>query len=182
MNVKYVHKVSLITEFCYSKSIFVCLMFVFVIIRKIWIKCYICTKWYILEVLVQFRKLDWKINCDFQIIRKWITNIVQRFRKTFRIPAILRHNHHMRWQITFSKPLIIFLYTCLYLLYFLYLNYLHLVFIIIIIFIFVDFYFVVDLLTLHFCCWLLFSVIFAGWPSTFIFQQLLAASVSTPAS
>ena len=89
-------------------------------------------KWYILEVLVQFRKLDWKINCDFQIIRKWITDIVRRFRKTFRIPAILpanhhlwRHNHHLRWPNSFLNLYFIFLYTSFDLLYFLFLfNYL----------------------------------------------------------
>ena len=117
--------------------------------------------------------MDWKIYCDFQIIRKWITDIVRRFRKMFRIPAILpanhhkwRHNHHLRWPNSFSKPLFIFLYTCLYLLYFLYLNYLYLVFIIIISFNYVycllTFIFV-DFLMFMLTSWLVIVVDFYFW-------------------
>ena len=124
------------------------------IIRKIRIKCYICTKWYILEVLVQFQKLDWKINCNFQIIREWITDIVRRFRKTFRIPAILpanhhkwRHNHHMRWPNSFLN-----LYLISFILVFIYyiLLYLIIYLVIIIIIIWLILFLLIKLLTFIF--------------------------------
>jgi hypothetical protein len=142
-----------------------------VIIRKIWINCSNCTKWYILEILVQFRKLYWKINCEFQIIRKWITDIVRRFRKTFRIPAILpanhhkwRHNHHLRWPNSFSKPLFIFLYTYFYLLYFvvfkLFVFSIYYYYFICIIF--VDFTFLFCFVDFYFC-WLSYICLIFGW-------------------
>jgi hypothetical protein len=163
------------------------------IIRKIWINCSNCTKWYILEVLVQFRKLDWKINCDFQIIRKWITDIVWRFRKTFRIPAIIpanhhkwRHNHHLRWPNSFLNlhlfsSILVFIF-CIFSIY--------LVFIIIILLVFVIVDFLFLLLTFDFLCfvWLSFSVIFDRFsvdmflqpPSaSFLFQKLLQPYLSS---
>ena len=63
MNVKYVHKVPLITGFCYSESLIVCLMFVFVFLGKIPGKCLSAQNRCILEVF----SVNRKVNRDFHI-------------------------------------------------------------------------------------------------------------------
>ena len=66
MNVKYVHKVPLITGFCYSESLIVCLMFVFVFLGKIPGKCLSAQNRCILEVFSVIRK----VNRDFHLWNK----------------------------------------------------------------------------------------------------------------
>ena len=66
MNVKYVHKVPLITGFCYSESLFVCLIFVFVFLGKICEKCQFQHKRWILEIFSVIRK----VNRDFHLWNK----------------------------------------------------------------------------------------------------------------
>ena len=66
MNVKYVHKVPLITGFCYSESLIVCLIFVFVFLGKIREKCLSAQNRCILEVFSVIRK----VNRDFHLWNK----------------------------------------------------------------------------------------------------------------
>ena len=118
MNVKYVHKVPLITGFCYSESLIVCLMFVFVCLGKIPGKCLSAQNRCILEVFSVIRK----VNRDFHL---WNKILYEDFGNRSESRQFVGEPPHKAAQPphAVAKPILNlhFIFPCLYLYLFLYL-------------------------------------------------------------
>ena len=143
MNVKYVHKVPLITGFCYSESLIVCLMFVFVFLGKIPGKCLSAQNRCILEVFSVIRKVNRDFNLWNKILYEDFGNRSESQQFVGESPhteaqpshAVVEHNsnHHL-----FSLIVIYFIYLnsfiILFFFYFILLLFLYLYFVLLIFF------------------------------------------------